>query len=108
MTGNRHRDFKLDISSFALLVALAVVPLVTTNPMATSLIYQSAIGVSAAMAIYIMLRLGLLSFMVPAFMAIGGYTAAILAKLGSTDLLLLMAVTFAVPALFAIPLGALV
>src|SRR5437879_640648 len=108
MIPNRHRDFKLDLWSIVLLLPLVVVPLVTTDALANSLTYQSAIGVSAAMAVYVMLRMGLLSFMVPAFMAVGGYTAAILAKAGMTDLLLLMAITFVVPALIAVPLGALV
>src|SRR6185295_19975945 len=44
----------------------------------------------------------------PAFMAIGGYAAAILAKGGATNLLLLMVVSFVVPALVAMPLGTLV
>jgi branched-chain amino acid transport system permease protein len=108
MTPNRHRDFKLDLWSFVLLLPLLVVPLVTSSPLLNSLTYQSAIGVSAAMAVYIMLRMGLLSFTVPAFMAMGGYAAAMLAKSGSTHLLLLMAIAFVVPALLAIPLGALV
>jgi len=108
MTADRHRDIKLDSWSVVSLLSLVVLPLVTTNPIVNSLAYQVAIGISAAMAIYIMLRLGLLSFMVPAFMAVGGYAGAILAKAGATNLLLLMLVAFIVPALAAIPLGALV
>jgi branched-chain amino acid transport system permease protein len=108
MTPNRHRDFKLDSWSLVLLLPLIVVPLATTNPLLNSLTYQSAIGVSAAMAVYIMLRMGLLSFTVPAFMAVGGYAAAMLAKSGTTNLVPLLAISFVVPALCAIPLGALV
>jgi branched-chain amino acid transport system permease protein len=108
MTPNRHRDFKLDTWGLVLLLPLIVVPFVTTNPLLNSLTYQSAIGVSAAMAVYIMLRMGLLSFTVPAFMAFGGYAAAMLAKAGTTNVLALMAIAFIVPALFAIPLGTLV
>src|SRR5260370_41374489 len=108
MTSNRHRDFKLDISAVALLLSLVAVPLVTTSPFLNSLTYQCAIGVSAALAVYITLRMGLLSFTVPAFMAIGGYASAMLAKGAATDLLLLMGFSFVLPALFAIPLGALV
>ena len=55
-----------------------------------------------------MLRMGLLAFTVPAFMAIGGYAAAMLAKAGTTDLLVLMLVAFVVPALVALPLGTMV
>lgn len=108
MTPNRHRDFKLDIWGLVLLLPLLVVPIVTSSPLLNSLTYQSAIGVSAAMAVYIMLRIGLLSFTVPAFMAVGGYAAAMLAKSGTTNLLPLLAISFIVPALFAIPLGVLV
>jgi branched-chain amino acid transport system permease protein len=108
MTPNRHRDFKLDSWGVVLLLPLIVVPLATTNPLLNSLAYQSAIGVSAAMAVYIMLRMGLLSFTVPAFMAVGGYAAAMLAKSGTTNLVPLMAISFVIPALVAIPLGALV
>jgi branched-chain amino acid transport system permease protein len=108
MAPNRHRDFALDIWGTALLVPLAVVPLVTTNDMLSSLTYQAAIGVAAAMGVYIMLRLGLLSFTVPSFMALGGYAGAMLAKSGTTELLALMAVAFVVPALVAVPLSALV
>jgi branched-chain amino acid transport system permease protein len=108
MNPDRHRDIKLDSWSIVPLLLLIVLPLVTTNPIVNSLAYQVAIGISAAMAIYIMLRMGLLSFMVPAFMAVGGYASAILAKAGATNLLLLMAVAFIMPALAAIPLGALV
>jgi branched-chain amino acid transport system permease protein len=108
MTPDRHRDIKLDSWSIVSLLSLIVLPLVTTNAIVDSLAYQVAIGISAAMAIYIMLRMGLLSFMVPAFMAVGGYTSAILAKAGATNLLLLMLAAFIAPALAAIPLGALV
>ena len=86
-----------------------VVPFLRTGPFYQSLTYQFAIGVAATFGIYVMLRMGLLSFTVPAFMAIGGYAAAMLAKkAGQTELLLLMAASFVVPALVAIPLGALV
>ncbi len=108
MTPNRHRDLKLDLWGIALLVPLLFVPWLTKNPLINSLTSQSAIGVSAAVAVYVMLRMGLLTFTVPAFMAVGGYAAAILAKSGVTDLLALMAIAFVVPALMAIPLGALV
>jgi branched-chain amino acid transport system permease protein len=108
MTPNRRRDFTFDTWGVLLLLPLLVVPFVTTDPLFHSLTYQIAIGVSAAMGVYIMLRIGLLSFMVPAFMAMGGYASAMLAKAGTTDLLLLMAVSVVVPALVAVPLGAVV
>src|SRR4051812_45779715 len=108
MVQTRHRDYLLDNFGVMLLIPLIAVPLLTADPLAQSLTHQIAIGVSAAMAIYIMLRLGLLSFMVPAFMAVGGYAAAMFAKAGHTNLLLLLAVSALVPMLVAVPLGALV
>jgi branched-chain amino acid transport system permease protein len=108
MMPNRRRDFFLDSTAVLLLVPLLLVPFVTSSPLFHSLTYQVAIGVSAAMGVYIMLRMGLLSFTVPAFMAIGGYAAAMLAKSGTTELLLLMGISILAPCVVAIPLGALV
>ena len=104
----RARAFRLDVWAVVVLLPLLAVPFAISNPLALSLAGQIAIGVSASLGVYIMLRLGLLAFTVPAFMAIGGYAAAMLAKAGVTDLLALLAIAFVVPALVAVPLGALV
>jgi branched-chain amino acid transport system permease protein len=64
--------------------------------------------VVASLAVYIMLRMNLLSFTVPTFMAVGGYTAAMISTHGATNLLLLLAGAFVMPVLIAIPLGMLV
>jgi branched-chain amino acid transport system permease protein len=98
----------LDTWGVLLLLPLALVPWLSTNQFYYSLTNQVLIGLIAALSVYIMLRMDLLSFAVPAFMAIGGYAAAIAAKRGTTDVLLLLALSFAVPALVALPLGALV
>lgn len=108
MIPNRRRDFRLDCSALLLLLPLLAVSFVTAEPLFQSLTQQVAIAVCATMGIYVMLRLGLLSFAVPAFMAIGGYAAAMLAKTGSANLLLLMAASAVVPALVAVPIGLLV
>jgi branched-chain amino acid transport system permease protein len=56
-----------------------------------------------------MMRMNLLTFAVPTFMAVGGYTTAIAGRrYGVTDLFTLTAAAFVIPALFALPLGALV
>ena len=56
-----------------------------------------------------MLRMDLMTFAVPAFMAMGAYSAAIVGlRTGYTDTIALTALSFAVPALVALPLGALV
>jgi len=64
--------------------------------------------VVAASSVFVMLRMNLLTIAVPAFMAIGGYAAAVVALTGVTNLLALVLVSFLVPALVALPLGALV
>ncbi|MEP7300437.1 MAG: branched-chain amino acid ABC transporter permease [Caldimonas sp.] len=97
-----------DLWAALLLLPLVLVPLLSTNQFYYSLTNQFLIGLIAALSVYIMLRMDLLSFAVPAFMAIGGYAAAIAAKRGTTDVLLLLPLSFAVPALVAFPLGALV
>lgn len=108
MNARARRWSVLDAWGVLLLLPLAAVPFVTTNQFYYSLMNQVLIGLVAALSVYIMLKMDLLSFAVPAFMAIGGYAAAIAARAGTTDLLLLMALSFAAPALAALPLGALV
>ena len=95
----------------AVLVAACgmAVPFVTVDPFATSVANQVAVAVTAAFSVYLMLRMNLLTFAVPAFMAIGGYATAIAGlRLGLTDCLLLTVISFVVPGLVALPLGALV
>jgi ABC-type branched-subunit amino acid transport system permease subunit len=108
MASDRRRDLKLDIWGVIVLLPLLVVPFAIKNVLIQSLTYQTAIGVAATMGIYVMLRMGLLSFSVPSFMTIGGYSAAILATAGWTDIFLLTAISFVIPALVAAPLGAVV
>jgi branched-chain amino acid transport system permease protein len=109
MSNNKRRcGLILDFWGLLLLLPLLAVPFFSKDPLIYSLSAQSAIGVAAAMGIYVMLRLGLLSFSVPSFMALGGYAAAIAANAGWTNLLLLLVVSAVVPALVAVPLGALV
>lgn len=97
-----------ELAAVVLLLLVACVPFATKDQFAYSLTNQFLIAVTAAFSVYIMLRMDLLSFAVPAFMAIGGYAAAISAKGGGTNLLLLIGVSFAMPALVALPLGILV
>ncbi|TNM60133.1 branched-chain amino acid ABC transporter permease [Aliirhizobium smilacinae] len=92
------------------IVALSfAVPFVSTNPHILSQSNLILIAATAALGVYIMQRLDLMSFAVPAFMAIGGYTVAVLSlRLGITDIFILSASAFIVPALCAIPLGSLI
>ncbi|QDW39931.1 branched-chain amino acid ABC transporter permease [Bradyrhizobium sp. KBS0727] len=98
-----------EAASVAVIACVFVVPWVSENPMIYSLANQMLIAITAAFSVYIMLRMNLMTFAVPTFMAIGGYTVAILGlRHGVTDVLLLGVASFVVPALFALPLGALV
>ena len=108
MAPNRHRDYRLDLWGMALLAPLLAMPLIFKDPLVLSLTYQFAIGVAASLSVYVMLRMGLLSFTVPAFMAVGGYAAAMLAKAGVTEIMALMLASFVLPMIFAVPLGLLV
>lgn len=98
-----------EIASIVAIGAVFVIPFVTQNPAIYSLANQVLIAVTAAFSVYIMLRMNLMSFAVPTFMAIGGYATAVLGlRFGVTDVLLLGLASFLVPALLALPLGALV
>ncbi len=108
MTPKRVRDFRIDVWGVALVLALLAVPLIGSTPLVASFANQIAIGVVAALAVYITMRMRLLSFTVPAFMAVGGYATAIVSTSGGNNLILLLLVAFLVPVLFAIPLGFLV
>ncbi len=99
---------RTEVAVVLVLLAAALVPWVSQNLFVYSLTNQILIGTAAAMSAYIMLRMDLLSFALPAFMAIGGYAAAIVAKGGYTNLGLLLLTSFAVPALVALLLGSLV
>jgi branched-chain amino acid transport system permease protein len=105
---DRKRELVLDLLAVGLIVPFAIVPFVTSSPLYISWTHQIVIGLTASLGVYIMLRLDLLAFTVPAFMAIGGYAAAMFAKSGTTSLPVLLLAAFVTPALFAIPLGMLV
>jgi branched-chain amino acid transport system permease protein len=104
------RDRSIAETASVVVIACAfAIPWLSENPMVYSLANQMLIAITAAFSVYIMLRMNLMTFAVPTFMAIGGYTVAILGlRHGVTDVLLLGAASFVVPALFALPLGALV
>ena len=109
MVPQRIRDFRFDVWGVAIMLPLLLIPWLARNPLYLSLTHQSVVGIIAAMGVYIMLRMNLLPFTVPAFMAVGGYAAAMLAAWGGiTNLIALMAASFFIPMLFAVPLGVLV
>lgn len=97
-----------EVASLVLCALAGALSWLTSNLFFYSVINQSLIALCGALSVYIMLRMNLLNFAVPAFMAIGGYTTAILALKGTTNLALLIGASFLLPLLVAIPLGALV
>jgi branched-chain amino acid transport system permease protein len=97
-----------EIASLVILALTLAVPFVTSDPLVYSVSNQALIAVIAAFSVYLMLRMNLLTFAVPAFMALGGYAVALAALAGVTDVAALTALSFVVPAVVALPLGALV
>ena len=97
-----------EIASIGILALAIAVPFVTTDPLVYSIANQALIAVIAAFSVYVMLRMDLLTFAVPTFMALGGYAVALAALRGMTDVFALTALSFVVPAIVALPLGALV
>jgi branched-chain amino acid transport system permease protein len=110
MTETRIRGLlgPAEIAAIVLCTAAFATPWVTRNLLAVSIVNQILIATVAAYSVFVMLRMNLLTFAVPAFMAIGGFAGALVAKAGGTNVLLLGAVSFLIPALVALPLGALV
>jgi branched-chain amino acid transport system permease protein len=98
-----------EIVSLLLLTVSLLVPLFVTNAAVISLFTQIMIALMGALSVYIMLRMDLMSFAVPAFMAIGGYSVAIVGvKYDVTDVFALAALSFVVPMVVALPIGALI
>jgi branched-chain amino acid transport system permease protein len=106
-----RRERFLGGAEIAAILTFAVtfaIPLLTKSVLVYSVLNQILVGVIAAQSVWIMLRMNLLSFATPAFMAIGGYTVAIAGRHDITDAFLMTAAAFLLPALVAVPLGALV
>ncbi len=98
-----------EIAAIAVLLISLGLPFLTQDPFVYSVANQIFIAITAAFSVYLMLKMDLLTFAVPVFMAVGGYTVAIAGlKGGMTDTFLLTALSFVVPALIALPLGVLV
>src|SRR3954469_2427318 len=97
-----------ELAAVLILACGFFVPMWTRSVLVYSVLNQAFIGVVAAQSVWIMLRMNLLSFATPAFMAIGGYTVAIAGQYEITNAFVITAGAFLLPALVAIPLGALV
>lgn len=107
-TRARRLLYPAEIAALLLCAFAFTTPWLTANPFVASIVNQILIATIAALSVFVMLRMNLLTFAVPAFMAIGGFAAALVAKAGGTNVLLLGLTGFLVPALVAVPLGVLV
>ena len=96
------------IISLVIIAASLCVPLLSTNLLAYSVVNQIMVVIPAALSVFLMLRMDLLSFAVPAFMCLGGYAAAMCAMNLTTNVFVLIATSFVVPMLAAIPLGVMI
>ena len=96
------------VVSLIVIAASLCVPIFSSNLLAYSVLNQIMVVIPAALSVFLMLRMDLLSFAVPAFMCLGGYAAALCAMNISTNVFVLIAASFIVPMLAAIPLGAMI
>lgn len=95
--------------TLAILAVSFLVPAFSSSPALISLFSQIMIGIMGALSVYIMMRMNLMTFAVPAFMAIGGYAAAIASlRYGVTGVVPLAVISFFVPLIIALPLGVMV
>lgn len=88
------------------LVGLAwMTPKFTADPFWLSFVPTVLVLLLAAMHVWLLLRVDLLSFASPAFMAVGGYTLALIAMNVTSNAIVLLLACFVVPAVLALPLG---
>jgi branched-chain amino acid transport system permease protein len=87
------------------LLALLILPLPKQNLQLISQLNQMVTVLGAALSVYVMLRLKLLNFGTPAFMAIGGYAAALTAIHITPNVVVLILASIVVPAVAALPFG---
>ena len=97
-----------EIAALAIVAGAFAIPMATKSVLVYSVLNHALIGVIAAQSVWIMLRMNLLTFASPAFMALGGYAVAIAGRYEIADVAAMALAAFLVPALAAIPLGALV
>jgi ABC-type branched-subunit amino acid transport system ATPase component/ABC-type branched-subunit amino acid transport system permease subunit len=88
------------------LVALAYVsPKLTADPFLLQFVPTVLVALLASMHVWLLLRVNLLSFASPPFLAVGGYVLALVATGGTTNIGALIVLCFVIPAALALPLG---
>jgi ABC-type branched-subunit amino acid transport system ATPase component/ABC-type branched-subunit amino acid transport system permease subunit len=97
-----------EVAALVVLVVAFLLPKMTGNPFVLFFTPTVVLSVLATLHVWVLLRVSLLSFAAPSFMAIGGYSAAIIATHVTDNAIALAVLCFAIPALVALPIGALV
>ncbi|WP_114905852.1 ABC transporter permease subunit [Ornithinimicrobium murale] len=107
--GSRKRGLARAMVAPAVAIILvglaAATPKFTADPFLLSFVPTVLVTLLAAMHVWLLLRVDLLSFGSPPFMAIGGYTLALVATNYTSNAFVLVLACFAVPALMALPLA---
>ncbi|WP_433298520.1 ATP-binding cassette domain-containing protein [Pseudonocardia sp. CA-142604] len=97
-----------EVVALALLLLAFTLPKITADPFLLFFTPTVIVAVLATLHVWILLRVDLLSFASPSFMAIGGYCAALTATHLTDNAIALVVLCFAIPAVVALPIGALV
>jgi branched-chain amino acid transport system permease protein len=93
------------VAALALVALAALTPKFTADPFLLSFVPTIIVTLLAALHVWLLFRVNLLSFGSPPFMAIGGYALALTATHLTSNAVVLLLACFVVPALFALPLG---
>jgi ABC-type branched-subunit amino acid transport system ATPase component/ABC-type branched-subunit amino acid transport system permease subunit len=105
---SRLRFIGADTLPVVVLAAALLIPRVTDDLLVISLVPTIVIAILGTLHVWLMLRVNLLSFASPPFMALGGYALALAAKHTTVNPLILVPLAFLVPSALALALGALV
>jgi ABC-type branched-subunit amino acid transport system ATPase component/ABC-type branched-subunit amino acid transport system permease subunit len=103
--GRRARVVVAPVITIVLVAAAWVTPKLTVDPFVLQFVPTVLVTLLAAMHVWLLLRVNLLSFASPPFMAVGGYVLALTAMNLTSNALVLTVMCFVVPALMALPLG---
>ncbi|GAA5113980.1 branched-chain amino acid ABC transporter ATP-binding protein/permease [Pseudonocardia adelaidensis] len=97
-----------EVVALAVLVVAFTLPKLTASPFVLFFTPTVIVAVLATLHVWLLLRVDLLSFASPSFMAVGGYSAALTASRLTDNAVVLAVLCFAIPALVALPIGAMV
>jgi ABC-type branched-subunit amino acid transport system ATPase component/ABC-type branched-subunit amino acid transport system permease subunit len=108
LRGTKGSSAATAVSVAAFVLLATVVPATMTSLQWLSLLPILIYGAMGGLHVYLMLRVNRLSFASTGFMAIGGYTMALLAMNVTANVVVIAVAAFLVPAVVAVVLGLLV